>query len=102
MQKIATVSEIFGSKRPATPAILTRPFTGRRCPKKERFGKTNVPITIMLEAGLADKIDKLKIKRGTNRSGTIRHILHKNFKSGTTFTDLIDELECIKSGLTCL
>ena len=54
------------------------------------------PITIMLEAGLIDKLDELRIKRGTNRSETIRHIMDEYFQSGTNLTDLIDKLELMK------
>jgi metal-responsive CopG/Arc/MetJ family transcriptional regulator len=55
-----------------------------------------VNVAFNLDAHLLDKIDELKIKRGTNRSETVRHILGEYFKSGTTFGELIDELERMK------
>jgi hypothetical protein len=41
-----------------------------------------------------EKVDSLKIKRGTNRSEALRHIIDEYFKSGNM--DLIDALESIK------
>lgn len=53
-----------------------------------------VTVAFNLDAHLLDKIDDLKIKRGTNRSEVIRHILDEFFRSGTiSLGDLIDEFE---------
>lgn len=53
-----------------------------------------VTVAFNLDAHLLDKIDDLKIKRGTNRSEAIRHILDEFFRSGTIgYGDLIDEFD---------
>ncbi len=53
-------------------------------------------VTFTIDAALLNKIENLQIKRGTNRSEMIRHILNEFFNSGTNFTDLVYELERLK------
>jgi metal-responsive CopG/Arc/MetJ family transcriptional regulator len=56
-----------------------------------------VTVAFNLGAHLLDKIDDLKIKRGTNRSEAIRHIISEFFRPGSmNLADLIDEFERLK------
>jgi hypothetical protein len=47
-----------------------------------------------MDQHLLDKIDELKLKRGTNRSEAMRHIVSEYFKAGSM--DVVDELDKLK------
>ena len=47
-----------------------------------------------IDQHLLDKIDELKLKRGTNRSEAMRHIIHEYFKSYRM--DIVDDLHNLK------
>jgi uncharacterized tellurite resistance protein B-like protein len=62
--------------------------------KKREDATMKVPVAFSLEAHLLDKIDDLKIKRGTSRSEAIRHIISEFFKPGSmNFADIIEEFD---------
>ena len=55
-------------------------------------------VTFNVESQLLDKIDDLKIKRGTNRSEAIRHTISEFFRPGSmNLGDIVDEFDRLKN-----
>jgi metal-responsive CopG/Arc/MetJ family transcriptional regulator len=55
-------------------------------------------VTFSVESHLLDKIDDLKIKRGTNRSEAIRHTISEFFRPGSmNLADIVDEFARLKN-----